>query len=299
MISKILAAKSYGNAEVLEIIQQELPPLKNGFARIKVKYAGINPIDARRMTGEFKHGGLPQTFGSEFTGSIVEIATNSNGWNIGDDVLGSGGAFTHASVIDVPVENLVLKPENVSSEIAGTIAGVAQTAVTIIQELGEIKSLLIHGGSGGVGSITIQLAVEKGIDVVATASEKNQEYIKSLGATPVVYGPGLIDRIKELHPETFDASIDMVGSEEATQTSLAVVKPNGKIGSIAGKPLSSNRVQAMWTKRDPRKIQYVVDGISKGKFQWQIDRVFSFEQVHEAYSYLLKGHSKGKNALKF
>ena len=299
MNSKILVARNYGNSEVLEIFQQELPQLSNGFARIQVKYAGINPIDARRMTGEFKHGGLPQTFGSEFTGTIVEIGANAAGWKIGDEVLGSGGAFTHATVIDVPTDNLVAKPENVSSEIAGTIAGVAQTAVTILQELGEMKSLLIHGGSGGVGSITIQLAVEKGIDVVATASERNQDYIKSLGAKPVVYGPGLVDRIKALHPEPFDASIDMVGTDEATQTSLAVVKPTGNIGSIAGKPVSSSRVQAIWTKRDPRKIKHVVDGISAGKFQWQLDKIFPFEEVREAYTYVLNGHSKGKNALKF
>ena len=84
--------------------------------------------------------------------------------------------------------------ESLSWEVAGSIAGVGQTAATIINELGNIKSLLIHGGSGGLGTITIQIARDKGIEALATASEKNQEYLKNLGATAVTYGPGLIER---------------------------------------------------------------------------------------------------------
>lgn len=224
MKSTILLAHAYGPSDVLELETHELPPLDKGLARIHVKAAGINPIDARRMTGEFKHAALPQTFGTEYAGVIVEVDGSQSKWSVGDEVLGSGGAFTHATVIDVPLENLIKKPKNIDWSVAGTLAGVAQTAMTIIDEMGPAKSLLVHGGSGGVGSIVIQLAKEKGIDVVATASASNQDYIKQLGATPVVYGEGLIEKLKQVHPAQFDASIDMIGNEDATQASLATVK---------------------------------------------------------------------------
>lgn len=301
MKSTILFAQSYGQANVLDFTTQELPGLIEGMARIKVKAAGINPIDARRMTGEFKHAPLPQTFGTEFAGVIVEVGSNSNNWSVGDEVLGSGGAFTHATVIDVPIANLVARPPIINWEVAGTIAGAAQTAMTILDEIGKVKSLLIHGASGGVGSITVQLAKERGVDVVATASVKNQDYLKSLGAIPVIYGEGLIQRLKAVHPTPFDASIDMSGTEEALQASLETVKANGFIGSIAGKRLSSPRVQSVWVKRNPMNLKYVVDGIVEGKFTWQVDsdNIYPFEKAAEAYENILKGHTKGKSVLVF
>ena len=80
MKSTILAAHQYGQPEVLEFANYELPPLASGMARIHVKASGINPIDARRMTGEFKHAALPQTFGTEYAGIIAEVDSSQNEW---------------------------------------------------------------------------------------------------------------------------------------------------------------------------------------------------------------------------
>lgn len=299
METTILIGTDYGAADkVLRYHTQALTSLNPGFARIKVKAAGINPIDARRMTGEFRHASTPQTFGTEFAGEILEINGPSN-FKVNDEVLGSGVSFTHATVIDVPIGNLVAKPKNMSWEVAGSVAGVAQTAMTILDEMGPMKSLLIHGGSGGVGSITVQLAHERGIDVVATASSKNQDYLRNLGATPVEYGSGLTERIVALHPEKFDASVDMIGNEEATQTSLSTVKIGGEMRAISGRPLSTNRIQALWVKRNVNNLQKVVDGISEGRYQWEIDTVFPFEEAVSAYSQILDGHNRGKLVLLF
>lgn len=299
MNTTILLAHSYGPSDVLELENHELPPLNAGMARIQVKAAGINPIDARRMTGEFKHTDLPQTFGTEFAGVILELNGSHGTWQVGDEVLGSGGSFTHATVIDVPVTNLVKKPSNISWAVAGTLAGVAQTAMTIFDEMGPAQSLLVHGGSGGVGSIVIQLAVDKGILVVASASEKNQDYIRELGAVPVVYGEGLTDRIKQLHPNKFDVSIDLVGNEDATQASLATVKPNGFMATLAGRKVSSSKIQPVWVKRNVKNLQHVVDGVADGRFNWSVSRTYPFEQVQQAYSDILDGHTQGKSALIF
>lgn len=299
MNTTILLAHSYGPSDVLELETHQLPPLTSGMARIQVKAAGINPIDARRMKGEFKHADLPQTFGTEFAGVILELNGSHGTWKIGDEVLGSGGSFTHATVIDVPVSNLVKKPSNISWAVAGTLAGVAQTAMTIFDEMGPAQSMLLHGGSGGVGSVVIQLAAEKGIEIVATASAKNQDYIRQLGAVPVVYGEGLTERIKQLHPKPFDVSIDLVGNEEATQASLATVKANGFMGTLAGRKVSSNKIQSVWVKRNVNNLQHVVDGVTEGRFKWSVSREYPFENAREAYSEILTGHTQGKSVLIF
>lgn len=299
MNTTILLAHAYGQSDVLDLETHTLPALASGMARIQVKTAGINPIDARRMTGEFKHADLPQTFGTEYAGVILELNGSQSTWQIGDEVLGSGGAFTHASVIDVPIANLVKKPSNIAWAVAGTIAGAAQTAMTILDEMGPAQSLLLHGGSGGVGSVLIQIAVDRGINVVATASEKNQDYIRKLGATPVIYGEGLIERIKQVHPTAFDVSIDMIGNEDATQASLQLVKANGFKGTIAGRKLSSNQIQPIWVKRNVQNLQHVVDGVADGRFQWAVSREYPFVQAQQAYADILEGHTKGKSVLVF
>ena len=299
MKTRILIARRYGQTDVLEFVEQELPPLAADTARVEVKAAGINPIDARRMTGEFRHAALPQGFGAEFAGVIVELPAGTKGWAVGDEVLGSGGGFTHATVIDVPLANLVARPANVDWAVAGSLAGVAQTAVTILDEVGDVGSLLIHGASGGVGSITVQIARARGIDVVATASARNQDYLAELGATPVEYGPGLIERLEAAHPALFDASIDMSGTEEATQASLARVKPDGLIGTIAGVHVSSDRVQALWTQRSPAKLKTVVDGVAEGRFRWDVSQAYPFADAAKAYAAILAGHTRGKSALMF
>ena len=300
MQSTVLFARSYGQADVLEFAQIDLPALAAGTARIQVRAAGINPIDARRMTGEFRHAPLPQTFGTEYAGEIVALpAGEATRWSLGNAVLGSGGAFTHATVIDAPIANLVAKPPAMSWEVAGTLAGVAQTATTILDEMGPVQSLLVHGASGGVGSITVQLARERGIEVVATASAGNQDYVRSLGATPVVYGPGLTERLRAAHPQPFDASIDMSGTEDATQASLATVQPGGFMGSIAGRPLSSPKIKAVWQKRNPAKLQTVVDGIAAGRLGWVVSKAYPFAEARAAYAAILEGHNRGKTVLTF
>ena len=300
MQTTVLMANEYGASEVLEFITEELPPLSPGMVRIEVRAAGINPIDARRMTGEFKFSPLPQSFGTEFAGVIVALnSENVSNWQVGDEVLGSGGAFTHATVIDVPLENLVARPETLDWAVAGSLAGAAQTAMTILDEIGEVQSLLIHGASGGVGSITIQLARARGIDVIATASAKNQAYLRSLGAVAVTYGDGLIERLKETKLSPFDASIDMSGTEEATQASLACVKDGGFMGSIAGRKLSSEKIKNVWVKRNPENLKQVVDGVAEGRFSWVVSATYPFEKAQKAYANILEGHTKGKSALIF
>jgi enoyl reductase len=294
-----LTARRYGQPDVLEFGTSDLPPLEGGMARISVKAAGINPVDARRMTGELRFGSLPLFFGTEFAGTIVDLTGDGSGWGVGDEVLGSGGDFTHATIIDVPTANLVRRPPSVPWNVAGSLAGAAQTAATILEAVGPVSSLLIHGGAGGVGSITIQLARQQGVVVVATGSEESQDYLRSLGATPVVYGPDLLDRLQLTHPGLLDASVDMAGSEEATNVSLARVKPDGVIGSIAAMRPASPRVQPIMRRRDPVLVERVAAGIARGELRWEVSAPYPFAEAATAYAAILGRHVRGKSVLTF
>lgn len=299
MKSRILIAGRYGKSEVLNIIEEELLPLVPAHARIEVKAAGINPIDARRMTGEIKFGPLPLRFGTEFAGRIIELPSDAGQWSVGDEVLGYGGSFTHATIIDAPIGNLIKRPHSVDWAVAGSLAGTSQTAMTILQEFGDIGSLLVHGGAGGVGTVLIQLAQEKGIGVVATASEANHDYLRTLGATPVAYGPGVAERIKKVHPALLDAAIILASTEEATDASLAVVKPDGDIASITGIPTSSKRVRATRNKPNLANLQYVVDRVADGRIRWEVSETYPFANAREGFAAVLKGHTRGKRVLTF
>ena len=299
MKSRILIADRYGQSDVLDFVEEELPPLAPGHARIEVRAAGINPIDARRMTGEIRFGPLPLRFGTEFAGLITELPAEAGPWSVGDEVLGSGGGFTHATIIDVPVGNLIRRPSTLDWAVAGSLAGTAQTAMTLVGELGDIGSLLVHGGAGGVGTALIQLAREKGIEVVATASQANQVYLRALGATSVAYGPGLAERIREVHPAAFDAAIILAGTEEATQASLATVKPEGDIASITGVPAPSERVRPTGNKASLASLQYVAERVADGRITWEVSETYPFTRAAEGFAAVLEGHTRGKRVLMF
>jgi NADPH:quinone reductase-like Zn-dependent oxidoreductase len=299
MKSRILIADRYGQSDVLDIVEEELPPLAPGHARIEVRAAGINPIDARRMTGEIRFGPLPLRFGTEFAGLITELPADAGPWVVGDEVLGSGGGFTHATIIDVPIGNLIKRPSTLDWAVAGSLAGTSQTAMAVLHELGDIGSLLVHGGAGGVGTVLVQLAREKGIEVVATDSGDDPDYLRSLGATPVVYGPGLVERLREVHPAPFDAAIILAGTEDATHASLATVKPEGDIASTTGVPAPSDRVRATGNKPSSANLQYVVDRVADGRIKWEVSQTYPFADAAEGFAAVLEGHTRGKRVLIF
>lgn len=294
----MLIARHFGGPEVLEFLSEPAPGPGPGEVLVQVRAAGVNPIDARRMTGEFGSA-LPQTFGTEFAGTIQAVGADTEPWQVGDAVLGSGAGVTHATHIVVPAEHLVAKPESLSWEIAGSLALAGQTAATVLRTVAVPAggSLLIHGGAGGVGSITVQLAVGRGITVVATASAANQDYLRALGAIPVEYGPGLAERIVAVHSEPFTASIDMIGTSEATETSLALVEPDGVIVTIAGRPVDSPRVRAIRAERDRDDLQLLVDGVADGTYRWEISRSYPLLDAVTAYGDILSGHTRGKSVL--
>lgn len=187
--------------------------------RIAVRAAGVNPIDWKIVAGYMRELiplELPAGAGSDVAGVIDAVGSEVTEWAVGDEVLGRSttGSFADHALAE-PAE-IVRKPEGIAWEVAGSLAGAGGTAYAVLKKLGVKagETLLVHAAAGGVGTFAVQLAKAQGVNVIGTASESNHDYLRSLGATPVTYGDGLLDRVRAVAPQGVDAVLDASGRGE-------------------------------------------------------------------------------------
>ncbi|MDQ2782798.1 MAG: zinc-binding dehydrogenase, partial [Actinomycetota bacterium] len=226
-------------------------------------------------------------------------------WRVGDEVIVPRIETTsYTSDAVVPAASVVAKPAGLSFELAGSVALVGGTAAHAVEaaKVAGGETLLVHGGAGGVGGLVVQLAVRRGARVIATASEANHDYLRGLGAEPVVYGDGLEDRVRALAPDGVDASIDTIGSNEAVDVSLALVPDTARIVSIAafhrgddgitliGGGPGADPGTELRAKSWPEIAQLVADG----ELDLPIARTYPLEETAQAHRDSVAGHTRGK-----
>jgi NADPH:quinone reductase len=241
-MAKTVVAAAYGGPEMLSVVDTELRPPGPGEVTIEVRAAGVNPIDYKLYSGAFGSSpeDLPVRLGLEVAGVITEVAAGAAGpagpLSVGDEVVAHPVEGGYATAVIVPANQVVPKPAELSWEQA---AGLLLAWATAVHALAAVKissgdTVLVHGGSGAVGLLAVQLSLAAGATVVATASERNQSLLRAIGAVAVTYGPGLLDRVRQAAPSGVTAVIDAVGTDEAIDVSLAVVPDLSRIVSIAG-----------------------------------------------------------------
>lgn len=202
----------FGGPEVLEVVELPDPHPDPGQIRITVRAAGVNASDAQKRQG-LMDVYLPQTLGYEAAGVVDEIGTGVGGVTLGDRVFGfcpGGAAQAELAVLAV----FAATPAGVDDARAAALPAAIETAARALDQLGVVAglTLLINGASGSVGSAAVQLAVARGARVIGTAGPANQDYLRSLGAQPVVYGDGLIERVRAIAPSGVDLALDAAGS---------------------------------------------------------------------------------------
>lgn len=135
-------------------------------------------------------------------GVVDQVGEGVTGFSVGDEVLGASITPSYAQSALADPAALVAKPASVPWEVAGTLAGPGITAWEVLNKLKVAKgeTLLVHAAAGGVGTFAVQLAVARGVRVIGTASERNHEQLRSLGAEPVTYGKGLVERVRAISP---------------------------------------------------------------------------------------------------
>jgi NADPH:quinone reductase-like Zn-dependent oxidoreductase len=217
------------------------PPLGQSDVLVRVAAAGLNILDEKIRSGEFKQilpYALPTVLGNELAGTVIQVGSEVRGFTPGDEVYGRPntnriGAF--AEQIAVAEADLALKPRSISMVEAGSLPLVALTAWQALVERADVQpgqKVLIHGGAGGFGSIAIQLAKHLGAEVAATASAGNQDFVRGLGADVVIdYRAQDFEAL--LHG--YDLVIDMVGGKNLGK-SLRILRPGGMAIGLVGPP---------------------------------------------------------------
>jgi NADPH:quinone reductase-like Zn-dependent oxidoreductase len=317
----------YGNAGAMQLREVPVPTAGAGEVLIRVRAAGLNPVDykVRRGGGRLFHLDLPLVAGSELSGVVEAVGAGATRFGIGDRVYARVdkqklGAYAEYAVVD---ENFVAgMPQSLDFEDA---AGMPLAGLTALQALRGLAitpgdRVFISGGAGGVGTLAIQLAVQMGAKVATTASPRGEELVRSLGAETV------IDYRKQKFKDVlsdYDGAFDTTGGRDLTDI-FDILKPGAKAVSVASIDPTTARddmgmgrllTTAVWVyntkirhKARRRGISYrsllmhasgddlevLTQLVDSGQLKPVTDRVFPFEQIADAFAYLEQGHAKGK-----
>lgn len=223
--------EEFGGPEVLRLVETAKPQPGPGQVRVRVAAAGVNPLDHKIRNGWMQAvfpTPLPATPGAEFAGTVDALGEGVTDTAVGDEVLGwtATGAYAQYALSSAYAP----KPAGLDWTAAAALPVATETAARVLALLGvrSGETLLVHGAAGVVGATAVQLAVAAGAEVVGTASPANHGYVRSLGATPVAYGEGLVGRVRAVAPRGVDAVFDAAGKARCpTRSSCAAARPSG------------------------------------------------------------------------
>jgi NADPH:quinone reductase-like Zn-dependent oxidoreductase len=330
---KAFIVNRYGKKEKLQLTQIAEPVVKENDVLIQIFSAGVNVLDSKIKNGEFKlllPYKTPFTIGHDVAGVITKVGLKVSKFKVGDEVYSRPADHrigTFAEYISIHENDVALKPKNITMDEAASIPLVALTAWQALIEMANLKKgqkVFIQAGSGGVGTIAIQLAKHLGATVATTSSEKSFELLKMLGADV------LID-YKNQDFENMLKDYDVVLNSQDVKTlekSLRILKPNGKVISISGPPDPEfgKKINARWflkialkflsggirkkakklgvnysflfIRAQGEQLSQITKLIESGVIKPVVDKVFRLEQTNEAMAYVESGRAKGKVVIK-
>jgi NADPH:quinone reductase-like Zn-dependent oxidoreductase len=311
-MTRTVVAEAYGGPEVLALQDIKLPELGEGQVLVDVRAAGANPIDYKQYSGDFGRdpSALPMPIGLEAAGVVAALGPGPEGsvgytgpLTVGDEVIVTNVKGGYAEQVIANAADVGHKPDSLSFEEAAGLLLVAETAWHLLTktDVGKDDTVLIHGASGGVGLMAVQLAAARGAKVIATASPGRHDQLRKYGAIPVAYGDGLADRVRAIGP--VDAALDLVGTDEALDTSVELVADRSRIATIAGFAKAPELGVAILTEadggqeiRDASRAP-IVALAADGKLEVTVDKVFPLAEAADAHRYLQTGHARGKVVL--
>ena len=309
-MARAVVYREIGGPEVLHL--EDVPDAEPGAGEVvvAVRAAGVNPIDWKLRSGVRGNGtgGRAVRPGADAAGVVEAVGDGVDGVAVGDEVIVRSARGAYATQVVAPADHLVAKPAGLGWAEAASIGIPAGTAYQALRSLGigAGDTLLVHGGAGGVGQAAIQLAVADGARVIATASERNHERLRELGAVPVTYGPGLVERVTELAPEGVSAALDAVGTDEALDASVALVADRDRIATVVrgadaprwgirafagGSAVPLTDQEKRW--RD-EATGLVAELAAAGRFDLEVSRTFGLDEAAEAQRVSEDGHVRGK-----
>ena len=295
-----LQFSEYGGPEVISLGEAPEPHAGPGQIRIAVRAASVNPTDWKFVTGMYAQGKpLEETgyLGADAAGVVDEVGEGVTGVAVGDDVFGRGrNTQAEYAVLDAWAH----KPASVDWAVAAATGVVAETAERVLRLLGVTSgnTLFIDGAAGGVGSAATQIAKARGATVIGSASEARQDYLREIGAIPVVYGEGMVERVRALDAGKIDAVLDAVGKTPIEDLISLAPEPS-QVVSIAnfGAAAAGARVTGGAGDSQPMKaLAEAAELLEQSKLVIKI-QTFPFDRAAEAYQISLDGHPRAKLVL--
>ncbi|AZG48524.1 NADP-dependent oxidoreductase [Gordonia insulae] len=311
-MAKRFVATAYGDpAEVLDLVDVTIPDPGPDQVVVETRAIGLNPIDVKSVRGYVgaDESRLPLPIGYEAAGVVTAVgdgaATTAGPLAVGDEVIVYRAVGAIADTLLSSTRAVHAKPPTLDFPRAAGLLLVGVTAADAVGTAGIADGdlVLIHGGSGAVGSIAIQLAVKAGATVIATANTANHDQVRRLGAAPVAYGDGLLDRIRAVASGSITSVIDTVGNDEAIDASLALVDNPGKIVSVAafGRAADGIVVVNGSTPESKRYRTEALDGLiadaASGVLVTEVAKTFPFTEAPTALAELAAAHPRGKYVL--
>ncbi|WP_349898495.1 NADP-dependent oxidoreductase [Parafrigoribacterium soli] len=299
-MSRAVSFSRYGSPEVLEVIDVAEPHADAGQVRVTVRSAGLNPFDVKVRHGVLPKLVLPSRQGSEFAGVIDEVGADAGDWQVGDEVLGWIGRGAQAEHVVVPASSIAPKPAALDWAIAGGVGLVGNTAKrsTASLSLGADDTVLVTGAAGGVGLLSAQLARRTGATVIGTASERHHEFLRGLGVTPVAYGSGMLDRLREAAPQGFTAALDNVGGDSIEAALLLGIPPQ-RINTIADHDAAEKYGLGSvgGGGKTAEELEELATLVANGELVLPLRASYPLDEVRAAYEDLESGHGLGKIVL--
>ncbi|MFJ3792094.1 NADP-dependent oxidoreductase [Kitasatospora sp. NPDC090091] len=299
---KAVTVPRFGGPEVLRVTEVPTPAAGPGEVRVRVRAAGVQPADLAVREGWSPPGTRlepPVVPGNEFAGVVDQLGAGSFGWEVGDEVLGFRLLDSHAEYVTVDGAHLVAKPAAMPWDQAGALSASGQTAHTALTELkvGRGDTVLVHGASGGVGTAAVQLARAWGATVIGTASERNHDYLRELGAVPVAYGEGLVERVRAVAPQGVDAAFDAAG-RGALEASVELVADRDRIGTVTDHATAARLgLRQLRAQRSAARLTELVELWEAGGLRVEIAAAFPLERAADAHRTVGTGHVRGKVVL--
>lgn len=235
-MSTAITYTAFGGPEVLTLTEITVPAPGPGELAVRIEAAGVNPLDLKLRSGARPSGEItaPRRVGGDGAGTVTAVGAGVEGFRVGDAVVLAGAAGLYATDVVVPAGQADIRPPQVTAAEGAALGIPTGTAYQTLRSLtvGPGDTLLVHGGSGAVGQAVIQFAALWGATVLATTSDRRTDRVRALGATPVSYAPGLENRVRTAAPQGVTAAIDIAGTDEALQASLALVADHDRIATL-------------------------------------------------------------------
>lgn len=297
---------TFGGPEVLQQVDVPIPEPAPGQVRVAVRVAGVNGIDSKVRQGQFGDLPLPQRPGLEFSG-VVDAAGDNAPARVGEEVFGwtvtgdalielpFGGAYADYALADI----VAAKPAELGWTDAAALPVAGETALRGLRLLGVQPGevLLILGGSGVVGSTAAQAAVAEGVSVIATTGDAHADYVASLGATPVRYGDGLVERVRAITPRV-DAVLDAAGF--GLSDALTLREGHERIVTLAGPAPEGSGITFSPGELDDHNLgvlRELAERAVAGQLRIRQARSYPLADAAQAQQDNASGHAGGKVSL--